>query len=104
MGHSISWLTVSGKDVQALRYELGFETTGRSGEFADFKLAGHVLPGGAYLLLLQHYDHPFISDRRMAELSVGSTALGCSIEEHVQGNYIVDYAGGRDYFGRDVTG
>lgn len=83
MGYSISWLMVNGKDRQGLLNELGLESTGLLGESFDFKVAGHALPNGAYLLVLEGCDHPFVSDRYLAQLSIGSKALGWSTEEHV---------------------
>jgi hypothetical protein len=83
MSYSISWLMVNGKDRQSLLRELGLEATGKSGEFFDFKISGHALPNGSYLLVTQKCDHPFVSDKHLAQLSVGSKTLSCSIEEHV---------------------
>jgi len=83
MGYSVSWLMVNGKDRQSLLSELGLEATGTRGEFFDFEISGHPLPNGTYLLVMQKCDHPFVSDKHLAQLSVGGKTLGCSIEEHV---------------------
>jgi hypothetical protein len=96
MGYAISWLMVNGKDRQGLLNELGLETTGQSGEFFDFKAAGHALPNGAYLLVMQGCDHPLVSDKHLAQISIGSKALGCSIEEHVMYAYAAYWDDGKN--------
>jgi hypothetical protein len=78
---------VSRKDRQSLLRELGLETTGKSGEFSDFELAGHALPNGNYLLVMRKCDHPFVSDKHLARVSLDCNALACSIEEHVMYAY-----------------
>ena len=96
MGYSMSWLMVKGKDRDYLLNELRLEATGRSGESSDFRIAGHHLPDGAYLLVLDQCDHAFVSEKRLAQISVASEALGCSIEEHVMYVHATYWENGRN--------
>ena len=96
MGYSISWLMVNGKARQAVLNDFGLETTGKSGEFSDFRIAGHALPNGAYLLVMRKCDHPFTSNTHLAQVSVGCKALACSIEEHVMYAYAIYWENGRN--------
>lgn len=75
MGYSISWLMVNGKDRESVLNELGLETTGKSGEFPGFKITGHALPNGAYLLVMRKCDHPFVSDKYLAQVAIISASL-----------------------------
>ena len=95
MGYSISWLMVRGGHRQNLLKELGLEPTARLGEAFDFEIAGHQLPSGDYLLTLEKCDHPFVSDKHLKQLSAGSIALGCSIEEHVMFAHVTYWENGK---------
>lgn len=96
MGYAISWLVVSGRDRQSLLDELGLQSTGNLGEVLDFKITGHALPDGAYLLVMDQCEHPFVSEKRLAQISLNCKVLACSIEEHVMYAYATYWTDGKN--------
>lgn len=83
MGYSISWLACKDKAPEAVRQELGCVGTGESGKYGKFGHVGGNLPSGWYLLVANRCEAPLISDGVVSQISLGCSAIACSIEEHV---------------------
>jgi len=82
MGFSISWLAVKVDDKDLVNALLSLKETGEFGDYADYPIAGRMLPSGWYLIVMDHCDHELIKPDILKEISFNLTVVSCSIEEH----------------------
>jgi hypothetical protein len=81
VGLSSSWLAVRGKSSQAALQELALAPTGERDELpAESPIAGVALPGGWYVVIL---DHGFFEEPTIRDLSIGCEVVAGFVEEHV---------------------
>jgi hypothetical protein len=83
MGVSLSWIGVYAMAASELYTKLGLAETGQNGDYYDFPIAGVMLSTNWFLLTAKGCDHSIVSRRVLSAVSAGSSAIGCSIEEHV---------------------
>jgi hypothetical protein len=95
MGYSLSWLACKDKAPEAVQHQLGCIGTGEFGEYGDFGLVGGVLPNGWYLLIANRCETALIADAVVSEISLGCSAMACSIEEHVMCSHASFWSNGR---------
>ncbi len=95
MGASLSWIAVSGKSKADILACLSLVETDTLGESHDFAISGTPLPGGWYLLALDDYAHPFVTDAALEELSSDCTVVGCQVEEHVMASAAFCFSNGK---------
>jgi hypothetical protein len=82
MGFNVSWLAVRGFERRSLLSTLGLVPTGETAAFPGSMECGCELPGGFYLLFLNHPWHRFTEPEALESLSRGCEVIGCRIEEH----------------------
>jgi hypothetical protein len=83
MGVSLSWVAVRATTANELYTKLGLAETGARGDYYDFPMAGLTLPSSWHLLTTNQCEHQILSAQVLRELSAGSSAVACSVEEHV---------------------
>lgn len=114
MGMSLSWIAVKGVDKPALLEALGLEEVDRQWDLYSPTPPQALATLDDWLIVLaKNFDYP--SAERMTKISVGGTALSCSIEEHVmysvarcyqdgQRVWSVDHDGGKGVHHLDIVG
>ncbi len=109
MGYSLSWLAVKGLTKDAVLNTLGLveapgdDEQNEEGVYPpafDHSLA--ELPSGWIVILTKDFGYP--TPKRMAAVSVGGTAIACSIEEHVMYSVARLYKDGKAVWSVDHNG
>lgn len=93
MGLCLSWLAIKGKSPQAVREELGFQSTGEEGSFPEFPLSAVVTAQGWYVIAA-YREERVVPDSILQQLaSPGCELVTCFLEEHVM---VSEAAGWKD--------
>lgn len=94
MGYSLGWVAVQSGNADAIYARLGLSRTGAREEVPDSPVVGAVLPEGWHLVVVRRGEH-LLGDALLREVSAGTRAVACFLEEHVMYSASVEWADGR---------
>jgi hypothetical protein len=94
MGYALGWVAVQGGRADAIHEKLGVLRTGTREDVPEAPVVGAILPNGWYLVAVQRGEH-LLGDALLSDLSAGTHAIACFVEEHVMYSASVGWSDGR---------
>ena len=102
MGFHLSWIAIRGPSKDVVLSALGLVEVDQDAEAFDCKHQLAELPSGWLVILAADFNYP--APARMAAVSVGGTALACSIDERTMYSVTRLYEDGKAVWSVDHDG
>lgn len=93
MGYSVSWVAVSGAEPRQVLDELGLALTSAAEEVAESPLVCATLPGGWFVVVVDHGADSVLSAEALVALSAIGRVVWCSVDEHAPSSAAAEYSG-----------
>jgi hypothetical protein len=96
MGFAISWLAVFGKAPEQVLKELRLNRTGENEEIPESPISAAQLPNNWFLVFINEFGSPIVSESSLASLSANCKVVSCQIEEHLMFSSATFYSDGAE--------
>jgi hypothetical protein len=83
MGCSISWIAFEDRTAQQVAEMLNLSCSGEFDEVPRSLFSGATFATGWYVVVIDEFEHKFVSDRSLRRLSGSGRVIAAATEEHV---------------------